>query len=90
MPMIPGSVSIDPAGTATGTGYAKEVYDELESGTDFGALGPPGLVTAKKQLADIANACAALITHVQSNAVVSTTGSGAGPPFTSTGTGTIA
>lgn len=90
MAMVPGSVSIDAGGVASGTGYAKEVYDVLEAGTDFGTLTPPGLVTAKQQLADIANACAALITHVQSNAVVSTTGSGTSPPFTSTGTGTIA
>lgn len=90
MAMIPGSVTINGAGVASGTGYAKEVYDALEAGIDFGTLTPPGLVTAKQQLADLANACASLITHVQSNAVVSTTGTGASPPFTSTGTGTIA
>ena len=91
MAMVPGSVSIDGAGNASGTGYAKEVYDVLEAGTDFQGIGPPALVTAKQQLADLANACASMITHVQTNSQGSTTGSGAGPPgFTSTGTGRVA
>lgn len=92
MPMIAGSVSIAPDGTATGTGYAKAVYDELAAATDFQGSTPPGLVVAKEQLATIANAVSSLITHVQTTAVVSTTddGSAGAIAWAGAGTGTIA
>lgn len=81
MPMIAGSVTIDGAGNASGTGYAREVYDVLEAGTDFQGVLPPALVTAKQQLADIANACASLVTHVQTNSTVTTTDDGTSAPI---------
>ncbi len=88
MAMIPGSVTISGGGAASGTGYAKEVYDVLEAGTNFLGITPPALVVAKQQLADLANACASLITHVQTNSQV--TGiPGTGAEFTSTGNGTV-
>ncbi|TDI91266.1 MAG: hypothetical protein E2O75_04990 [Chloroflexi bacterium] len=89
MAMTPGSVSIDGAGTASGSGYAKEVYDVLEAGTDFQGIIPPALVTAKRQLADLANACASLISHVVTNSTVTTVddGSGGAVPWAGTGSG---
>lgn len=90
MPMLAGSVSVV-GGVAVGTGFAKEVYDRLEAGTDFMGAPAAGLQQAKSQLAVIANATAQLILHVQSAATVSTTDVGLGPiAWSGTGTGTVA
>ena len=80
MPMIPGSVTVA-GGVASGTGYAKEVYDVLEAGTDFQGILPPALTVAKQQLADLANACASMITHVQTNSTVTTVDDGTSDPI---------
>lgn len=90
MAMVPGSVSVDGSGVASGAGFAKQMYDVLEAGTDFGAAVPPGLAVSKTQLAVLCNAAAKLIEHVATNSVVSTTDAGTSPiAWTGTGTGTV-
>lgn len=88
--MVQGSVSVV-GGVAVGTGFAKLVYDSLEAKADFGDTTPAGLQRAKKQLADIANAAAELISFVQTNAVITSTitASGSPVPWTGTGSGTL-
>lgn len=90
MPMVAGSVSVV-GGVGVGVGFAKTVFDELESAWDFAGVPAAGVQKAKEQLADIANAAAQLVLHVQANALVSTTDVG-GPPISwnGTGTGTVA
>lgn len=89
--MLAGSVSVV-GGVASGTGFAKLFYDQLEAGYNFAGVPAPGVQTAKSQLAALANAAARLVLHVQANAQVSTTDAGAGPPiaWSGTGTGTVA
>ena len=92
MPMVAGSVSISGGGVASGTGFAKQMYDDLEAGTDFQGISGGALAVAKNQLATLANAAATLITHVQSNSAVTTIddGSAGAIPWAGGGTGTVA
>lgn len=90
MPMLAGSVAVA-GGVAIGTGFAKEVYDLLEAGTNFQSTPAAGMQLAKAQLAVIANAAAQLILHVQSSAQATTTDTGPGPiAWSGTGNGTVA
>lgn len=78
MSLVAGSVSVS-GGVASGAGFAKLVYDQLEANTDFQGVVGPGLQSAKSQLANIANAVATLITYVKANALVTTTDAGSAP-----------
>ena len=101
MAMNEGSVSISASGVASGSGLAKEIYDEMESETNFGTLLPPQQAVPKEQLAVLARAMAKVVPHIANNAVVTTTvgaginvlvdtQSGAGATTgTGTGTGTV-
>lgn len=101
MAMSEGSISVNPVTAAvTGSGAAKEVYDELASSLSFPPSMPlPAQAIAKEQLAAIARAIAKIVPHIQANAVVtvasgiavSTTGTAAAQTgtTTTTGTGTI-
>lgn len=77
MAMIAGSVTINPTtGTATGTGAANAIFTALSAAQDFGTLAssnPVAYAAARAQLADIANAVAALVDYIKLNAVVTTT-----------------
>lgn len=89
MPLIAGSVTIAPDGTAAGLGFAKQVYDVLEAGTDFQGITGPGLAAAKQQLADLANAVGTLVDHVSLFSDVTTVvdGSAGAIPWAGTGIG---
>lgn len=90
MSLVAGSVTVNGAGVASGTGFAKQMYDALEADTDFQGLTGAKLQKPKQQLAAICNAAAALITYVKANAQVSTTDSGTAPiAWTGTGSGTL-
>jgi len=91
MTMTAGTVSVSNGGVVSGTGFARQVFDYLVAHTDFAGAPSAGLTQAKKQLAVIANAAAALITYVKANAVVNTTNTNNGTPvkWTGTGTGTV-
>ena len=101
MAMSEGSITINPVtGTASGSGLAKEIFDELDSATDYGTVTGASLAAAKEQVAAIFRACAKVVPHIVSNAVVSTTISlgttangvtagGASVPVTGSTTGTV-
>jgi len=94
MPMIAGSVTIDPAtGAASGAGCAKECFD-LAIATMGSFPADPAGAAGKKKVADLCNAIAqGIITHIAANALVSVnvTGTAAAPiavqvaPATGTG-----
>jgi hypothetical protein len=101
MAMNKGIVTVNPSsGEATGAGAAKEVFDALDATIDYqGVTGAP-LGTARKQLADIANAVAVLIDHIKNNASVGVsidigstangvTAGSASVPVTGTASGTV-
>lgn len=93
MPLVAGSVSVDPVtGVVTGSGFARDVYDDLEAATNFQGMILPGLAVAREQLAVIANASAVLIDHVTANATVATVddGTGGAVSWAGSGTGTVA
>jgi len=88
--MVAGTVTVT-GGIASGAGFARQMYDVLEAGTDFQGVVGPGLQAAKSQLAVLANAAATLVSYVQTNAQVSTTDSGTTPiAWTGSGSGTVA
>jgi len=90
MTMVKGSVVVSPSGVASGTGFAKQVYDVLEAGTDFQGIVGTQLQSAKLLIASLANAAAELIPYVAANALVTTTDTGATPiAWTGTATGTV-
>lgn len=70
MAMSAGSVTIDEDGEATGSGAAKAVYDVMVSKMGD-AL--PMQQAARRQVADIAEAVAALIDYIMTNGEVTTT-----------------
>jgi hypothetical protein len=73
MALNAGSVSIASDGTASGTGLAREIYDDYlpkVAGVPAGAQG----AAAKHQLADLCNSFASkTIAHIVANAEVTTT-----------------
>lgn len=75
MPMIAGSVSIDPAtGAATGAGCAKECFD-LALATMGSFPANPAGAAGKKKVADLCNAIAqGIIAHIAAHATVTTSG----------------
>lgn len=77
MPMIQGSVTIDPTtGAAVPIGAAGEVFAVLDAGSNYGSLqstNPAAYAAAREQLAVMARAIAVLIPHIQTNGVINTT-----------------
>jgi hypothetical protein len=72
MPLLAGSVSINGAGAATGTGLSKAIYDALVSGFGVspGAV-PHNVPGAQQQVAVIANAIGqVVIAYWLANAVI--------------------
>jgi hypothetical protein len=78
MAMSEGTVTIDGSGNATGDGCAKEIFDELDAGQDYGPLTGTELQTAKEQVAVVARAIAKVIPHIVNNgkAKISTSDAG--------------
>ena len=73
MAMIQGSVSINPSnGAASGSGVAKEIFDALDSTIDYQGLSGAALYDARNPIANLCNAVALVIPHIQTHAVVST------------------
>lgn len=71
MAMNPGAVTIDAAGTPSGTGLSREVYDIMATAFGLGSIVPPSAPGAQQQIADMANAIGqAVVAHVVANAVV--------------------
>lgn len=96
MPMNEGNVTINgTTGAATGSGAAKEVFDALDAGQDYGDVVGPDLAAAKEQIANIARAIAKIIPHIKTNATVpsgisvSTTGTSSAQTGSTTATGTV-
>lgn len=99
MPMSEGTVTINPTtGAASGSGCAKEVFDALAAGQDYGDLSttnPPVYAASREQLAVMARAMAKVIPHIQANAQVpsgipvSTTGTAAAQSGATTSPGTV-
>ena len=89
MPMLQGSVTIDPTtGADVSIGAAGEVFAVLDAGSNYGSLptsNPAAYAAAREQLAVMARAIAAIIPHIQANAVV-TTVVAAGIPVATAGT----
>jgi len=99
MALDAGSVTISGAGTPSGTGLSRELYDVLAGLFGLGSVTPPSAPGAQQQIADIANAVAtAVVAHVVANAevevtvasgiAVSTTGSATAQTGVTTSTGT--
>jgi len=87
MALLAGSVTVDSAGNATGTGLAKELYDAREASFAGSSVGGLQRVAAE------CNALAsAIIDHVVANAqvvVTSVSGVTTGGGVSGPGTGTI-
>lgn len=72
MAMTKGSVSVDGSGNVSGTGFAKELYDDFApkiSGIPGGAAG----ASAKQRIADLCNSIAKVIDHITAHAEVTVT-----------------
>ena len=70
MPLIPGAVSVNAAGVASGVGLAKELYDGYLPSVGGIPAGPLG-AQSKKQIADLCNTFAQVtVAHIIANAVV--------------------
>lgn len=74
MAMDKGSVTIAGDGSASGSGLAKEFYDAHLPKVDFGGLTGADTVNAKQAMADLFETVAEVVTHIQTNAEVATTG----------------
>ena len=73
MAMSEGTITINPlTGVASGAGAAKEVFDAMDASQDYGAAAGATLAEAKERIAALARACAKIIPHIQTNAVVTT------------------
>jgi hypothetical protein len=93
MPLLAGNVTISPVGSASGTGLAKEIYDDLVGKFD---IDPSLAPNPQQSLADLANSIASVvIAHFQSNAqvpagiAVATTGTAAAQTGATTAPGTL-
>lgn len=74
MSMNKGSVTIDSeTGEASGSGAAKEIFDDWDAKIDYQGVTGTTLATARQQLADMCNSFALIIDHIKNNAEVSTT-----------------
>jgi hypothetical protein len=72
MPLIPGTVSINGAGAASGAGLSKELYDALAAATGMSPGAHPGNVPgAQQQLAVLANVIGqVVVAHWLANATI--------------------
>ena len=68
MSMTRGSVIINSTtGAVSGTGFAKELWDEYAASISFTPLTGEQLAQARQRVADLVNAISLIVTHIKTN-----------------------